>query len=262
MIFAPVLSEVAAAISGTPVETMRSDPARWAYALRDTVELARPDWIVTHCDPGLEADAIAAAADDADAVADVDLAVAEGTAAVAALTETLAAIYPGSTVAASVTAPAVVAGRLAARFGVEDDDERLDLLDGCADLLADHAAALAAHGAGRIIVWDREEDGFGAADRAAALRPLTRRLAMTSVPAVLCAPDEADADGFEHHASPGSVSAALIAPDRFLEAAAIDEVLGPLANAAIALTDGPIPGACELSLIRAAGERAGAQATS
>jgi len=258
MIFAPVLSDVAATISGTSADTVRSDPTRWAYALRDAVDLARPDWIVTHYEPTLEADAIAGAADDVVAVPDADLAAADATAAVATLAETLAAIYPDSTVAASLTAPPAVAGQLAARFAVGDEDERLDLLDACADLLADHAAALATGGADRIVVWDRDGGGFGAADRTSSLRPLTRRLGMASVPAVLCTADDGDAEGFEYCASPGSGVATLIPPACFLEASTIDEVLGPLAGTAIALTDGPIPGACDLSLIRAAGERSGA----
>lgn len=261
MIFAPVLSEVAAAISGTPADSMQADPARWAYALRDAVDLARPDWIITHFEPGLEADAIASAADEADGVGDADLSATPAAAAVAELTGTVAAIHPTTTIAASVTAPAAVADRLAAHFGgIEDEDERLDLLDSCADLLADHAAALATRGAGRIIVWDRDGGGFDPADRASALRPLARRLGMAAVPVVLCAADDADAEGFEYHASPGSESAALIDPARFLQARTIEELLGPLAGAAIALTDGPIPGECDLSLIRAAGERAGAGA--
>ncbi len=37
-------------MAATPSSQMITEPARWAYALREAVGLVRPDWVVTHHD--------------------------------------------------------------------------------------------------------------------------------------------------------------------------------------------------------------------
>lgn len=259
MSFAPVLQEVAARVSGTEPAAMREQPQRWAYALREAVSLLAPDWIVSHHDLDLEADAARAAADDLGDALDVPLADSAPASAALELTETLVGLYPHAVVAASVSGPAAMATRLLAG---DDDDEAdaLDVLDLCGDALAGLAAALVERGAGRIVVWEPDRGAFAADDVAAAHQPLLRRLETLGAAAVLCSAPDLSGDGYAAHATPSSGrGATLIAADAFpsgdgdasgliaaIEAAAADEVV---------LTDGPIPRSCSMSVLAQLGRR-------
>src|SRR5271166_3595797 len=140
MQLAPVLQEVAARVGATPPEERLRQPARWAYALRDAVALARPDWIVTHHDLELEALAAAEQVDTVEDAPDADLAATALGGAALELTDTLRGLYPSGVIAASVTGPATMAARLASRLGEADIDLETVALD-CGDALAALAAA-------------------------------------------------------------------------------------------------------------------------
>lgn len=256
MIFAPVLQEIAARISGSSPESMLSSPAKWAYAVRDACELARPDWIVSHFDPRLESTALRDAAGDLEEAEDVALAGLPGPEAVATLVATLAELHPAGTVAASLTGPATIAADLCERFAVADAERRLDLLDACADGVAELGARLAERGAGRLLVWEPGVGGFDPDDVVSAHAPLLRRAATIGCEAVLCA-DEESGSGFELVATPEGDRARLLPAARIRDALSFEEVFRPLQRAGleIVITDGPIPADCDLRLIREAGER-------
>ena len=253
MIFAPVLTEVAAGLSGSAA-TLDGDAVKWAYALRDAVELVRPDWIVTHHDPELEARALSNAGIAVGDVYDAELAELRTPAAVLTAAATLAAIYPGREVAASTTGPATLAARIAASAGLgAGSDEALDLLDGCADAIAAYAAALADAGATRIVVWETQPGAFAAADLAAAQQPLVRRLGTIALPAVLCHRGDVPATGYAAVAAPG---AGLVDPRAFDGVASFDEVLARTdATADLFITDGAIAATCDPAVLRSAGQR-------
>jgi hypothetical protein len=242
MTFAPVLQAVAARMTATPVSLMREDARRWAYALREAVTLVRPDWVLTHHDPALEADALSGLA-SGDALFDVALAELAPAASAVELTATLAALYPTATIAASITGPGALAGALAS--GPLGEGVLADLEVDCGDVLAALAAAHVEHGARRILVW--ETDGDGAA-LTAAHAAITRRLALCGVDAVLCGAPRLDAVGYAAHAlRDGGRGARLIDPHAFASA---DTRSGD-----VVITDGPIPADCDMALLRAAGER-------
>src|SRR5271157_2560660 len=214
MQLALVLQEVAARVNSTPPEERIRQPARWAYALRDAVALARPDWIVTHHDLQLEALAAAEQVDTVEDAPDADLAASALGAAALELTETLRGLYPSGIIAASLTGPATMAARLAARLAEPDIDLETAALD-CGDALAALAAAHAERGASRVIVWEPDAGGLEPGALAQAHEPLLRRLTLLGLDAV---------------ASAGA-----------------DAVL---------ISDGPVPGDCDLTALRRLGERA------
>ncbi len=262
MSFAPVLQEVAARISGTEPATLREQPDRWAYALREAVSLVAPDWIVTHHDLGLEADAArATGADLADAV-DVPLDGSAPASAALELTATLATLYPQALVAASISGPAAMAAHLLEEEEEEEaaDLDPLDALDLCGDALAGLAAAHIERGAQRVIVWEPSCGPFAVDDVEAAHQPLLRRLETLGAAAVLCSGADLGGDGYAAHASPSSSRAAMLVPldafplaegDDFPLIAEIE--LAPAGD--VVLTDGPIPRDCSMSALAQLGRR-------
>lgn len=260
MSFAPVLQEVAARISGDEPATMREQPGRWAYSLREAVSLVAPDWVVTHHDLDLEADAaLASGADLADAV-DVPLDRSAPASAALELTATLSTLYPRAVVAASVSGPAAMATRLL-ESGAEDLDP-LDLLDLCGDALAGLAAAHIERGAQRVIVWEPSRGAFAAAEVEAAHRPLVRRLETLGVDAVLCSGFDLAGDGYAAHTSSSSSRAAVLVPlEAFPRNDDDDPSLVAKIEAApagdVVLTDGPIPRDCSIGPLAQIGRRRG-----
>lgn len=262
MSFAPVLQEVAARVSGTEPAALREQPTQWAYALREAVSLVAPDWIVSHHDLDLEADAVTAAGsgDLVDAL-DAPLEDAAPASAALELTATLATLYPGAVVAASVSGPAAMAGRLLGRDGAEEEPDPLDALDLCGDALAGLAAAHVERGASRVIVWEPSCGPFVAADVAAAHRPIVRRLATLGAAAVLCSGPDLDGDGYAAHAAPSSGrSATLIPADAFPDdegdARGLIAEIESAPAGEVVLTDGPIPRGCSMSALAQLGRRA------
>jgi hypothetical protein len=166
--YAPVLQEVAGRLSGESPSLLRDDPVRWAYALRDAVELAQPDVVVSHVDARLEADAVLGSGpptgDRTAWLGNVpDLATLPPTAAAVELVETLAGIYRSDTdppVAATLTGPVTLAARLAPELlpPGADEDARVDLADLAADLLAALAGAYVGAGASLLLVVEPESD--------------------------------------------------------------------------------------------------------
>jgi hypothetical protein len=147
---APILQDVAARMAERPASDLRQDPVAWAYALRDAVALAKPDLVVSHLDPALEADALPlGAGDPVDALLDV---------------EDLPARQP-------------VAARLAGAAGAEADLE--ELADVAADLLAGLVEAYAAAGATTIVIAE-----WAASPAATAAGPLERAAAHARIEAV------------------------------------------------------------------------------
>lgn len=273
MVFAPVLQEVAARISGTATEMRREQPDKWAYALREAVSLVRPDWVVTHFDLDLEVDSVAAAAETIADVADVRLAIVAPATSALELTETLAGLFPDGVVAASIAGPAAMASRLAcgpigAGAAEPDLDELLEL---CADALAELASAHVERGAQRVIVWEPSAGPYAPENVGAAQAPVVRRLETLGVPAVLCAGEGIPPDRYASYASPsGGHGAALVpigafpASDANGEAQSVDELLSEAAAIAgrdgVVLTEGPIPADCETATLRRLGERTKATA--
>jgi hypothetical protein len=267
MVFAPVLQDVAARISGTEPRTLRDEPQRWAYALREAVSLVAPDWVVTHHDLELEVEAVLANAETLADVADVPLDERKPTRSALELTETLAGLYPGGVVAASITGPASMATRLA-RSPIATpagEADLLDVIDACGDALAELAAAHVDRGARRVVVWESACGAFAGSDVEWAHAPIVRRLETLGVPAVLCAGSGVPVDGHAVHASPSSNSgAALVPPDAFPGEASVDldsfEALWGTATAiagadGVVLTDGPIPGECAMTVLARLGRR-------
>lgn len=260
MTFAPVLQEVAARISGTEPQTMRTEPSRWAYALREAVSLVAPDWIVTHHDLKLEADAVRSAAPELDDALDAPLEQAAAASAALELTATLASLYQQAVVAASVSGPAAIAASLIEAAADDPSLDPLDALDLCGDALAGFAAAQIERGAARVVVWEPSLGPFEAADVEAAHRPLLRRLETLGAAAVLCSGPELAGEGYAAHARPSSGRAAtLIPPDAFpIEDGDGRELIatiesGPAGD--VVLTDGPIPRDCSMSFLAGLGRR-------
>jgi hypothetical protein len=242
MILAPVLQQVALRMSSTGADA-RTDPAAFAYVLRDAVQLARPDWIVTHHDLGLESDAVAAEGVDSGDVIDVDLAATPLGAAAVELTTTLRGVFPGGVIAASVTGPATMARRMG-----EDDP---GLIEDCGDILAALAAAHADAGADRVIVWEPEVAG----DLEPAHQPIVRRLALAGVACVLVHPALLDV-GYGAQVGAG---AALLGPDAFMSrdalSAELARAVGVAGDGGVLLSDGPVPADCDMAALRQLGER-------
>lgn len=260
MLTAPILQEVAAEMTGTPSSTLLTEPSKWAYALREACELARPDWVLTHHDLSLEADALSAEMRDSSQPGVPSIVALAAGRAVATLTETLAALYPDSVVAASLTGPATVAAGVAERLGIGTEEERLDLLDDCADGCADLCAELIERGAGRLVVWEPGSGGFDDEDVASAHRPLLRRAEVLGASTVLCAQADRGEGRYGVVAGPGGQRARLLDPAAFRACASVAALLDPIERDGVelVLSDGPLPGDCDLNLIRELGERAAA----
>jgi len=260
MQLALVLQEVAARVNSTPPEERIRQPARWAYALRDAVALARPDWIVTHHDLQLEALAAAEQVDTVEDAPDADLAATALGAAALELTETLRGLYPTATIAASVTGPATTAARLAAQLEETDIDLETAALD-CGDVVAALAAAHVERGASRVIVWEPDAGGLEPGALAQAHEPLLRRLKLLGVDAVAVGTENLMDRPYAALAwATGGRGAGLLAADAFGDSASLDAALGGWEESAgtdaVLISDGPVPGDCDLTALRRLGERA------
>jgi hypothetical protein len=250
---APVLQEVAARVGGQEPEQRLLAPDRWAYALRDAVTLARPDWVVTHFDPDLEAQAIDSLGVGFGDLLDADLAAGTPGAAALELTATLAALYPRGVVAASLTGPVTTVTRLAERRGEALEDLAAVALD-CGDALAALAAEHVARGARRIIVWEPQAGAIDAGELGEAHQPLLRRLALLEVEAVVAGPEPVHDAGYARSASTASGRGAALLPVRAFTGRS--ELAGALAEAGriagesgVLLSDGPVPGECDLAAL-------------
>ena len=251
VLLAPVLQEVAARVAGQEPGPRLDAPGRWAYALRDAVALARPDWIVTHHDLGLEAEAIASLEVELDDLLDADLAGSAQGAAALELTATLAALYPRGVVAASLTGPATTVARLAETQPVEDP--AAVTLD-CGDALAALAAAHVERGAQKIVVWEPDAAAAEPATLAEAHEPILRRLALLAVDALIAGPDAVHRAGYARSASAASgQGAALVPPDAFSGRTELADALAAATRIAgedgVLLSDGPVPGDCDLAAL-------------
>ncbi|ASR38089.1 hypothetical protein BAY61_27230 [Prauserella marina] len=248
MLFAPVLSEVAARMAGAGPEP-GSGAVPMAYRLRDAVELVRPDWVVTHHDQGAEARA-ARTAGDVELV-DVALAALDPVAGLVELVEVLAALYPDTVVAASVTGPAGMAAAM------ESGGDSADLLD-CGDVLAELVSAYVGAGASRVLVWEPEVGDDIADEVISAHTSIVRRLDMLGVPGVLCGGAAIDSAGYRAHAlNGGGREATLVPPNAFSRGAAgsFAELLPGSAAHGLVLTDGPVSADCDLGLLSAVSVR-------
>jgi len=256
MILAPVLQEVALRMNPGG-GNMRDDRAAFAYTLRDAVQLVRPDWIVTHHDQALEADTVAGAGAEPDDVVDVDLTAGGPAAQALELTATLAGVFSGKTVAASITGPATMAVATAKAAG--GDHELRGLAEDCGDILAALAAAHAERGAARIIVWEPETAGLDPDELAPAHEPIVRRLGLAGAEAVLCAasviPVGYSAVAWPNHGEGAACLAgeAFSSPDALhAELARASEIAGA---GGILLSDGPVPADADMTALRQLGER-------
>jgi hypothetical protein len=257
---APVLQEVAASVNPMAPEERLRQPARWAYALRDAVALARPDWVVTHHDLQLEALAAAEQVDTVEDAPDADLAVSALGAGALELTQTLSGLYPAGIIAASVTGPATMAERLAAQLGETDIALDTAALD-CGDALAALAAAHVERGASRMIVWEPNAGCLEPRALAQAHEPLLRRLALLGVDAVAVGVQGLRACGYAAVACTiGGRGAALFGRDAFADSASLELALAAAEQSAgadaVLISDGPVPGDCDLTALRWLGERA------
>ena len=248
--YAPILQEIGGRLTGESPALLRSDPMRWAYALRDAVELARPDLVVSHFDDRLEADTVLGAGrPDGDPIGWLagvpELATLRPAAAAVELVGTLAGIYrsPGDPpVAATLTGPATLAARLAPELfpAGAGADERIDLADLAADLLAALARAYADAGAAVLIVLERQPELLVTdADRAAALEPLARAAAHRRVELLTSGPG--DGVPAEVWSSPPHEFAAAW---EHAEAGALD----------LLISDGPVPAGIPLGNLAQARE--------
>jgi hypothetical protein len=248
---APILHELAPRLSELSAADARTDPVRWAYALREAVSLASPDVLVSHWDPALEADALSAAAAGADAGSDwVDrlldaapLAQTPPAAAAVELVGVLAGLYrSGPTLAAALTGPQTLAAALARPLlgssgGDGTEEDRLELASLCADALASLVGAYGEAGAQMLVVVERDGaflDGAGAAEAHSAL---LRSIAHHRLPAVAALAPEVWAE-------PPDMLAARWRALR--EAAGAADVL--------LLSDGPLPGGMPLENLQRAAD--------
>lgn len=259
MQLAPVLQEVAARVNPTPPEERLRQPARWAYALRDAIALARPDWIVTHHDLQLEALAAAEQVDTVEDASDADLVASTLGAAALELTETLRGLYPSEIIAASVTGPATMAAQLASTLGETDADLETAALD-CGDVVAALAAAHVERGATRVIVWEPDAGGLESDALAQAHEPLLRRLTLLGVDAVaIGAEGLRDCDYAALACATGGRGAAVLGAHAFRDGTSLDAALARAEASAgadaVLISDGPVPGDCDLTALRRLGER-------
>lgn len=257
MLFAPVLQEVAAGMAGVRPEAPGT-PVQQAYRLRDAVELVRPDWVVTHYDPALEARAAGTAGGGVELI-DVALTSLAPVAEQVELVEVLAALYPETVIAASMTGPAGMAAALETEANAGADP--VDLLD-CGDVLAELVAAYARAGARRLVVWEPDVSADAAGEVTNAHTSIVRRLEMLGVPGVLCGGSAIDSAGYWAHAlRDGGRRATLVPAETFARGSARDFVelwhswTAPEVAVQLALTDGPIPADCDMGLLGATATR-------
>jgi hypothetical protein len=276
MRLAPVLHELAGRLSGRPCDDARTQPTDWAYALRDAVEIAHPDVLISHWDPSLEADALRVALRDGegdwvDRLLDAQpLAYTPPTEQAVLLVGTLARLFPaGPQVAAVLTGPVTVAAALAAECldgGLEAGaNERMELADLCADALAGLLGAYADAGASLIVVAEPHAGFVSPAAAAEAQLPLARALAHRGLGSVLVAPPGVDLassgydsialrwDGFGPPPSIGLAAPELwgLPPARFQRR--WSELVGEAAGAdVLLLSDGPLPADMPLENFRTA----------
>lgn len=274
MLFAPVLNDVAARMAPEPV-SVHQDPERGAYQLKEAISLVRPDWVLTHHDPGLEANAVrgliadGAVSEDLLELVDTKLARTGPVSRMVALVKILAGLYPHGTVAASVTGPV---GLCSALTGPHAEGQSLDadVLADCGDVLAELVSAYVDAGAHRVLVWEPAIAEPDEPDVADAHVPIVRRLQTLGVPGVLCGGAGANVSGYSAHAlAQGGQGAVLIRPECFRpasEAVSFTQLwrewavrAAPLAHSEaeppLVLSDGPLPADCDMSLVRQAGER-------
>jgi hypothetical protein len=263
---APILGDLAGRLSGRPPATARSEPMAWAYALRDAAALARPDVLVSHWDPALEADALAEAVGEGEGdwvdrlLAAPDLACTPPASAAVELVATLAGLFrSGPEVAATVTGPASVAAVLAPVLldGDAAAGDPAELADMCADKLAGLIEAFVGAGATLVFVVEHEIDFLEPQDAVLAHAPLVRSLAHQRVDGVLVG---AEGAGYPSTAArwDGAGPApevALLDPDLWsLDPPRFAErwpVLAARAGALL-LSDGPLPAAMPLENLQAA----------
>ncbi|GAB3702272.1 hypothetical protein [Nocardiopsis oceani] len=272
MLFAPVLNEVAARMATEPVSVCE-DPERGAYQLKEAISLVRPDWVLTHHAPELEASAVrglvadGTASTDLGDLVDTQLARTAPVSRVVALVEILAGLYPNGTVAVSVTGPAGLCSTLTENR-TEGQGLDADVLADCGDVLAELVSAYIAAGAHRVLVWEPEIGEPDQPDVADAHVPLVRRLEMLGVPGVLCGGAGANVSGYSAHAlARDGRGAALIAPECFRSAPgavsfaqlwrewAAQTAPHSEAELPLLVSEGPLPAESDMSLLRAAGER-------
>jgi hypothetical protein len=274
---APVLQEVAGRLAGRPAGDARREPMQWAYALRDAVGLAHPDMLVSHWDPALESDALAAAIGDGDGdwVDRLIAAPALGETApgrsALELVRTLAGLFPaGPPLAVTVTGPASTAAALAPALLGRDAaaGERIELADLCADALAGLLSAYAQAGADVILVIEQDGSFIAASEIADLHSPLVRALAHHRIDGIAIGPEGADLEaagygsqavGWDGDGAPPAV--ALVAPElwglepeRFVErwARLVDAAQGA---DALLITDGPLAAAMPLENLQASRAR-------
>lgn len=235
MISAPVLHDVAGQLAGRDPKSWSEDPMRWAYAMREAVNMVEPAWVVSHFDPEFECRAIVAAAGEPDAVWDV---VVDGEGPFAPgieLVRTLACLDSSWTVAASVTGPLSTARVLCAGWKSQPEDPA-DLESACGDVTAALAAAYAEAGAGELIVW--ELNVLDIPERVeAAHQALLRRAAHVGVPVSLIGPTTAA--GYAR-----TVGAGVLALDPAMasDPASLAVALSEVRPDTVVVTDGPLPG--------------------
>lgn len=249
-----VLQEVAAARAGVAVaagagSALRADPVAWAYVLRDAVALAEPDLVLSHWDPALEADALAAglAGDGSwvDRVLDgVPPAGSAPTGAAVELVRTLAGLPGyGGRVAVGVTPPAVVAAALGGALSAYGFDagapaDREELTDLVADALGALITAYAQAGASVAVL-------AGPVDDARALLPLERAAGHARMTLVV----------------PGTAGTAVLPPgawgleDEGAFGAAVRVAAAAAGAGGLLLGDGPVPAGVAPARLRAATPR-------
>lgn len=273
--FAPILPDIAARITSGSAPDPRTDALGFAYALRDAVSLAKADVVVSHYDPGLEADALRGGLEADGAWADRvigagALAELEPVQTTVELVRTLAGLYrTGPPVTAAISGPLTVAHALADELIGADasDDDRLELCDVAADALAPLIGAYAQAGAAGVLVVETTAGWLEVPDDEALTHgPLTRALAHHRVEGVLAVPpgSELDPEGYTASAQPwaggilaGGCSAVLVARAVWEhEPARFAEEFAPLADGVgadtLVLSDGPVPDSAPLENLHAA----------
>jgi hypothetical protein len=254
----------------SPVQA-RTEPTRWAYALREAVALAGPDVLVSHWDPKLEADALRAGIGPGDDWVDQMLAApalaqAPPTIAAVELVGLLAGLYrSGLPIAAAVSGPVTVAAALAqGLLGASPAaGDRVELAELCADALAALIAAYGDAGASIVLVVEHHTSLLAGADAAGVHSPLLRAIAHQRLSAVLLAPDgfggsigyEAVATRWDGSGPPPAVAAIdaglwALPPEQFAERWRELKDGGATAGVLL-LSDGPLPAAMPLENLQA-----------
>jgi hypothetical protein len=192
MRFAPVLTLLASELPGR--SDPRSDPHGAVDAIRRVTALAEPDFVVSHWDSELEADAALTAAGNGEPAERLErLCVARlaGMAPVSQAVEvarTLALLFPDEpAVAAPLTGPVTLAGQLASRMGLAEAS--VELVAVCSDLLASLARTYVAAGVKLLLLCERTcAAGATRAGIEAGEIPLTRALSQLGCELVFVCP--------------------------------------------------------------------------